>query len=165
MATSDLAEAAETLLDDLLRRYPLPARPRLVWKNLRVSAGIAYARSNEIGLSRLLLTTADRLRDTLVHEYAHLLAAHRHGPQAAGHGPGWRAAMLELGAEPKVRHGYEVVRNEKRRQAVYCCVKCGATLVRSRRLPRGRRYSHTHCGGAIRLASYSFIPDPAQPSS
>lgn len=134
-----------------MARCPLPLRPALRWKNLRVSAGIAHYRSWSISLSRLLLTTEQRVADTLAHEYAHLLAVHRHGPKAANHGSLWKQAVRDLGYEPSVRHAYDVQRNARRQQAVYECARCGALIYRSRRLPKGRRYVHAACGGAVRL--------------
>lgn len=140
-------------------RFPLPKRPTLVWKNLRVSAGIARYRTWSISLSRILLNTEERLENTLAHEYAHLLAVHRHGPKAGNHGPHWKEAMRDLGYEPTVRHSYEVERNERRQQAVYQCTRCGAMIPRARRLPKGRTYVHAACGGAVKL---KFVHNPNQ---
>lgn len=143
-----------------MSRFPLPKRPTLVWKSLRVSAGIAHYRTWSISLSRNLLTTRERLENTLAHEYAHLLAVHRHGLKAGNHGPLWKEAMRDLGYEPSVRHSYEVTRNEPRQRVAYECVRCGAMILRSRRLPRNRKYCHASCGGAIKL---KFVHNPNQP--
>lgn len=153
----EMQARAEAILDELMLRHPLRARPVLVWKSLRVTAGIAYYRNNTIGLSRQLLTDEDRLRSTLVHEYAHLLAVERGGQKAAGHGPVWKQTMLELGEKPERTHCYEVKRNSRRQQVIYVCVRCGAQIVRSRRLPRFRKYLHVQCGGGLRLKSVEAI--------
>lgn len=153
MPTDELAIQAEQLLDEQMAKFPLPHRPTLVWKSLRVTAGIAYYRTNQIGLSRQLLTDFDRLRITLLHEYAHLLAVHRHGRSAANHGPFWQAAMQDLGLPPVRTHNYEVERNTSRQQVTYQCKKCGKSFVRTRRLPKGNRYMHARCGGGLRLIS------------
>lgn len=149
--TPDLAAQAEAILTDLMARFPLRNRPEIAWKGLRVSAGMAYFRINRIGLSRYLLTDEDRLRSTLVHEYAHLLAYERHGQKAVGHGPPWKQAMLDLGAKPERTHCYQVERNTARQVVVYQCRKCGANIQRSRRLPKRRHYVHAHCGGGLKL--------------
>lgn len=128
-------------------------RPTLIWKPLRVSAGIAYTRQKAIGLSSVVLVTEEAVRDTLIHEYAHLLAVHRVGPKGCGHGPAWKEAMADLGVEAKVYHRYEVERNQKRQRVVYRCEKCGHLIERTRRLPRRRTYLHTTCGGVVRLQS------------
>jgi SprT protein len=102
------------------------------------------------------------LRDTLVHEYAHLLAYRRHGRHGIGHGPRWKEAMADLGAAPKVRHNYEVQRNSSRQEVAYTCQKCGAILVLSRKLPKRRRYVHNGCGGPIKFAwARAVMPQPS----
>ncbi len=158
MSCIDLPAYAEAVLDDLMRSHPLKARPLLIWKSaLRVTAGMAYYRVNTIGLSKNLLIDENRLRATLVHEYAHLLAFERHGRKGAGHGEPWRQAMRDLGAEPQRTHCYEVQRNAARQQVTYVCQKCGLQILRSRRLPRFRRYVHASCGGGLRLLSVKTV--------
>ncbi len=127
---------------------------------MRVSAGMAYYRTGVIGLSSKILDTEEKVRSTLVHEYAHLLAVDRHGRKAASHGPIWRQTMIELGAEPTVRHRYEVERNQPRQKVEYRCVKCGKLIERSRRLPKRRRYVHATCGGNLRLHAVEKITTP-----
>ncbi len=157
---STLRLQAEEILDELERSFPLGYRPRIVWKGLRVAAGYAYYREKAIGLSTRLITDEVRLRDTLLHEYAHLLAVARYGRAGAGHSPAWREAMRDLGLEPSVRHPYEVERNRARQRVVYRCGSCGQTFERVRRLPRGRAYFHSGCGGPIRFVqAVSAIAD------
>ena len=135
-------------------------RPVIVWKGYRVTAGMAYFRTGIIGLSRTVLQTEEAVRVTLLHEYAHLLAVHRSGARAKGHGPAWRRAMADLGLEPKVRHNYEVQRNEPRQRVSYRCVRCGAILYRKKKLPRHRKYMHLNCGGDIRLVHVARVTAP-----
>jgi predicted SprT family Zn-dependent metalloprotease len=59
--------------------------------------------------------------------------------------------MIDLGAEPKVRHNYQVFRNIARQQVTYLCLRCGADIQRARRLPGRRKYVHAACGGDLRL--------------
>lgn len=150
--TPEIGEAAVRLLEQLLSTFPLRRPLAIHWRNLRVTAGIAYHRDNRIALSRLVLTDLERLDETVRHEYAHLLAVVRHGPSAAGHTPEWRQAMLDLGLEPRVHHTYEVRRNRPRQQVAYRCQRCGCLILRRRRLPRRRRYVHAGCGGQVRFA-------------
>ena len=131
--------------------------PKVTWKRLRVTAGIAYYLRGEIALSSLVLIDEERVRLTLTHEYAHLLAVKRHGRKGAGHGPHWRAAMIDLGLEPKVQHNYPVQRNAKQQKVVYRCLKCGSRLDRARRLPRRRKSVHARCGGALKLEAIERI--------
>jgi SprT protein len=146
-----LVELAESLLDDLGQRLPLGYRPTLRWRRLRVSAGLAHFREGAISLSVEILTTKERLADTLLHEYAHLLAFARHGAAGKGHGPAWRQAMADVGLPAVVRHRYEVRRNSRRQVVLYACARCGVQIERSRRFARGRLYRHVDCGGAIVL--------------
>lgn len=118
---------------------------------------MAYYKLHAIGLSSRILDAPEKIRDTLVHEYAHLLAFERFGPPGAGHGRPWRDAMRELGADPKVRHTYEVQRNSSRQRVVYQCRKCGTHIVRGRRLPRWRHYVHAACGGGLKLLKIEKI--------
>jgi predicted SprT family Zn-dependent metalloprotease len=112
---------------------------------------MAYYKKGEIALSSVVLVSQEQVQATLVHEYAHLLAVKRHGMRAGAHGAAWRQAMIDLGAEPKVRHNYEVLRNKPRQQVTYLCVKCGKEFDRTRRLPKRRKYVHASCGGALKL--------------
>ena len=148
---------ADQLLIRLCEQFPLGYKPKLTWKKLRVTAGLAYYHRGEIALSSLLLIDEERLDSTLRHEYAHLLAVKRHGRKAAGHGPHWRVAMVELGLEPKVQHNYPVQRNSTQQKVVYRCLKCGSKLDRARRLPRRRKYVHARCGGALKLEAIERV--------
>jgi predicted SprT family Zn-dependent metalloprotease len=65
--------------------------------------------------------------------------------------------MIDLGQEIKVRHNYEVERNVARQQVHYTCKRCGASIVRARRLPKRRRYLHAKCGGEIRFVKVEQI--------
>lgn len=146
-----LIEHAERLLDRLCETFPIGYRPSLVWKGLRVSAGMAYFRAKTIGLSRNILDTEEKLEITLKHEYAHLMAYARHGRKGVGHGDAWKQAMADLGVKAEVRHRYEVLRNEKRQQVSYLCTRCGILIHRTRRLPKRRKYIHVNCGGMLKL--------------
>jgi SprT protein len=150
-------QVAQQHLDDLCARFPLGYRPVLQWKRLRVSAGLAYFRQGRIALSSVVLQNEHSVRETLTHEYAHLLAVHRHGQKGAGHGAAWKQAMLDLGAEPKVRHCFDVQRNQPKQKVLYRCVRCQKLIERSRRLPKKRRYLHRDCGGDIRLHSVEAL--------
>ncbi len=152
-----LIEAAETKLEELCRAFPLGYKPELVWRAYRVTAGMAYYRKGVIGLSTRVLTDKAHVLDTLVHEFAHLLAVLRHGLKAAGHGEPWQQAMRDLGQEPKVRHTYPVERNVARQKVTYLCIRCGKQVVRARRLPRRRRYVHANCGGDLRLSKVERV--------
>jgi predicted SprT family Zn-dependent metalloprotease len=154
---SGLDRFAADLLADLTQRHPLPYQPRVEWRNYRVTAGMAYWKLGVIGLSKQVLTSTEQVTVTLTHEYAHLLAVSRAGSKAANHGPHWQQAMRDLGAEPVVRHTYDVTRNQPRQVAVYRCVKCGSEFERKRRLPKRRKYVHRDCGGGLKFVALKRI--------
>lgn len=144
-----LKHEAEELLDRLLEVYPLGYRPKIVWRKMSVSAGKAYFQKKQIGLSTALITDSLRLQDTLVHEFAHLLAYHRHGRSGTGHGAPWQQAMRDLGAKPEVYHDYPVERRRLERNLRFKCRACGEAFNRARPLKRGYKYKHIGCGGEI----------------
>lgn len=158
----ELSLLAERELDRLVAAFPLGYRPRLEWRAFRTTAGMAYFRRGAIGLGAAVLTTPERLVATLVHEYAHLLAFARYGARGTGHGPAWGRAMADLGAEPTVRHAYEVARNAPRQRVTYRCLRCGTTIERRRRLPRNRVFVHARCGGGLRLEGVQGTGDKGQ---
>ena len=151
MIPPELTTAADNALRDAMARHPVGYVPTILWKGYRVTAGMAYYRSGTIGLSTKVLQNAEAVRETLLHEYAHLLAVMRHGPRAANHGQPWQQAMRDLGLIPTVRHGFDVERNVARQRVTYLCARCGKPIVRTRRLPKRRRYVHANCGGDLRL--------------
>lgn len=152
MSDPELRSLADRVLAELQVKHPLKRAARLEWRPYRVTAGMAYYKLNLIGLSRHVLNTKESVEDTIIHEYAHLMAFERAGRRGAGHGAPWQQAMQELGRTPKVRHTYQVTRNTKRQEVGYLCLRCGQTILRSRRLPRRRKYVHASCGGDLRLA-------------
>lgn len=153
----ELNRVAHQLLAELILCFPLKQTPRLEWRSYRVTAGMAYYRQGVIGLSYRVLADEASVRSTLTHEFAHMLAVDRYGNRAAGHGSAWREAMRDLGQEPTVHHRYEVERNQKHQRVTYSCLRCGKQLVRSRRLPRKRRYVHANCGGDLRLSKVERV--------
>jgi SprT protein len=157
MPPDSLRAYAENLLEKLCAAFPLGYSPTLDWRRLRVTAGVAYYKEGRIALSEILLDGEERLRVTLIHEYAHLLAFKRHGRRGVGHGEGWQRAMKDLGMEARVRHTYEVSRNKPRQQVVYRCSKCGQSFTRARRLPKRRKYVHANCGGPLTLQTVQKV--------
>jgi len=148
---------AQELLDRLAVEFPMKAPAKIAWRYYRVAAGKAYFHQGVIGLSSRLLDTEEKVRDTLIHEYAHLLAVDRHGRIAANHGPLWQRAMRDLGAEPTRTHSYAVEPPRQSKEVTYRCEKCLREIVRKRRLPRGRKFVHASCGGALRLVGEARI--------
>lgn len=111
-------------------------------------------------MGAVVLDTEEKLRSTLIHEYAHLLAFARAGRKGWGHGPAWRQAMQDLGQSPEVYHRYPVQRNKPRQAVRYRCERCGTTFMRLRLLPRKKRFMHAGCGGRIEFVVRVALTDP-----
>lgn len=110
----------------------LPSDMKLNWsKTLRKTAGTCRQskkddeRYCEINLSMKVLTSADRLRDTLIHEMCHAAAWLITGYRG-GHGPIWKNwAQLSMKAFPELPivsrcHNYSI-----EYKFAYVCEKCG----------------------------------------
>lgn len=147
--SDELGLAAQDALAEANARFPLSYSPALEWRRYSVTAGMAHYQKGVISLSAIVLKEPGQVRETLLHEYAHLLAFDRHGRSGAGHGKYWKKAMVDLGLEPKVHHQFEVVRNQSRQTVIYRCKKCGESFPRKRKFQKGRRYFHRQCGGQI----------------
>merc|ERR1719490_326479 len=115
----------------------MPYDMKLVWsKTLNKTAGTCHMKRKgqdrfcEIHLAVKVLTSADRLRDTLIHEMCHaaswILSGYRDG-----HGPLWRRwaeqAMKRFPELPVIDrcHTYAI-----RTKYSYKCVNCGYTIGR-----------------------------------
>jgi predicted SprT family Zn-dependent metalloprotease len=149
---ADLHALALRLVAEMSGRFAVRV-PTLEWRRYRTTAGMAHYDRWAISLSVHVLVDEERLRDTLVHEFAHLLAYSRHGEAGRGHGHPWRAAMIELGASPETKHRYPCRRNRPRQVVVYRCTACSVLIRRARRLPRRRKFVHVGCGGEITFHS------------
>ncbi|MGB3186059.1 MAG: SprT-like domain-containing protein [Ornithinimicrobium sp.] len=125
----------------------------LVFDNARTRFGVCRPRRREIGLSRrlTLLSSAEQVRNTVLHEIAHALVGPQHGHDAV-----WRAKAVEIGSDGKrtdaVPEGAEgswegrcaaghTVRRHRRPRRVGSCLVC------SRDFDLGAIYSWTHQGG------------------
>jgi predicted SprT family Zn-dependent metalloprotease len=123
----------------LMARHGLAAW-RFVWDNSKRRFGVCKYGPKEIGLSRYLveLNGEDEVRNTILHEIAHALAPGK------GHGWGWKAKALEVGARPERCYSLEKVRAPKLKYEG-TCAGCGWKCQRGRR----GNLVHKSCGGKI----------------
>lgn len=139
MNTTEIASLARTLLNDHGYGH-IP----LEWSRAKTILGQAVFRRNGgiatpklLKLSRPLLTKVDKaeVRDTILHEIAHFVAG-----IDAGHGPAWKRACRQVGANPQrtADVGDEVI--SKVATYVSTCDHCGHRYYHSRRL--SKRYIH-----------------------
>ncbi len=124
--------------------------------NSRRRFGVCRWHSRIIGLSRplTLLNGEAPVRDTLLHEIAHVKAG-----RAAGHGPAWKAVARAIGAKP--RRCYEDHAVLTPPLPYLCrCPACGRSQQTARR-PRRRR----SCGRCSPTFDARFLlqiePNPA----
>lgn len=121
----------------------------------RVRAGAA---TGTIRLSRHLILSgsADRVRETLLHEIAHAVAFARHGRRALNHGPLWREVAREVGAAPAATCKGPPVAPPTH---VLVCRRCGSRvgLYRRPKHPAGA-YRHRGCGGTFALDAQAGGP-------
>ncbi|HEY5673608.1 MAG TPA: SprT-like domain-containing protein [Malonomonas sp.] len=96
----------------------------------------------------------DSLRETFLHELAHLCDHLCHQPgqrYRRAHGPHWQQWAKLLGSEAK-RCGRSVALEklyQQRLKPVAVCQTCGSEFRRIRRLNRRRKYFHRDCGGRL----------------
>ena len=162
LVSDDHISSAQTALAEAIGRFPMSYVPALEWRRYSVTAGMAHYQHGLISLSAVVLKDPEHIRETLLHEYAHLLAYDRHGRKGTGHGKHWKQAMVDLGLEPKVHHHYEVTRNQSRQVVVYRCKKCGVSFERKRQFQRRKKYFHQRCGGQITLVEVQRATLPTE---
>ena len=124
---------------------------------MRTAAGRAFARQSRIELNPRLqdLPEGDReaeLRNTFLHELAHLVAYARAGrKRIQPHGEEWRQACHDLDIPGEDRcHALDFKPRRQARKYAYTCPQCDAVIQRVRRL--GRRVAcfpccRKHAGG------------------
>lgn len=146
---SELWRAALKTISDARGILPIRRLPKIVWRNYRTTAGRVYYDEHVICLSKLLLTTPERVRETVYHEYAHLYVYEVWGDAAKPHGVEWRWAMLQLGQKPVATHNYPCKKSYSKKKLLYACEQCFEEIPRVRPLLQGRVYYHVGCGGRI----------------
>lgn len=120
---------------------------------MRTAAGRAFKLRMVIHLNPHLLCkgeNAEEVRETILHEIAHLLA-----PRGAGHGATWRHVVREIGGNPERCHDMECAqlrRPQRRHLAV--CMGCGQEWQITTRLRNSWRRHRTTpicrgCGGRV----------------
>lgn len=134
-------------LIDLARRVIVLWNPRL-----RTTAGRAQYKKGWIELNPLLQDQvgdlrAEAIRDTFLHELAHLIAHERAGSRKIEpHGEEWRTACRDLGIPDEQRcHDLELrTRRRMVRKHAYACPHCGSVITRVRPLAN-RAACYTCC--------------------
>ena len=120
-------------------------------------AGQAFLYQNMIKINAYVLVNNvdDYIKQTIGHEYAHLIAHERFGRNIRPHGQEWRRVMTKLGLPANRCHSYEVQSARKTVKYQYSCHKCGRLMtlgkIRHKKIASGQStYSHAGgCGGRL----------------
>jgi predicted SprT family Zn-dependent metalloprotease len=150
---------AEQLVCELMTKWDVNHVP-FKWNRGKRMLGCVRATRNRITgevtiksleLSREFVRNNDEaaVRDTILHEIAHVLA----GPQAK-HGPAWQAQCIRLGCRPKqYATTQDVVLKHSHALTCGCCGQIFKRLFRA----SSKDYSRCHCGTCGRGASIGQI--------
>ncbi|XP_042663343.1 acidic repeat-containing protein isoform X2 [Tyto alba] len=158
----ELAQKLYCLYNSTIFEHKLPEKMVIIWnKKMRKTAGYCVTgqtdgpdakRYARIELSEKVCDSADRLRDTLVHEACHAATWLINGVRD-GHGRFWRfyankSAVIHPELPVVTRcHSYEI--NYK---FIYECVLCNATVGRHSKSLDTERFMCAFCGGQLVLS-------------
>ncbi|KAM6124885.1 LOW QUALITY PROTEIN: germ cell nuclear acidic protein [Phoenicopterus ruber ruber] len=158
----ELAQKLYCLYNNTIFEQKLPEKMVIIWnKKMRKTAGYCVTGQTEgpeakryarIELSEKVCDSADRLRDTLVHEACHAATWLINGVRD-GHGRFWRfyaskSAVIHPELPVVTRcHSYEI--NYK---FVYECILCKATIGRHSKSLDTERFVCALCGGQLVLS-------------
>lgn len=95
----DILSYTENLAVSLMKKHGIWEQGwRFEWDNAKRRYGVCKYRSKTIGLSKNLvsLNTAEKTKDTILHEIAHAIAGYK-----AGHGWEWKQVCIRIGAKPE----------------------------------------------------------------
>ncbi|XP_074963035.1 germ cell nuclear acidic protein [Phalacrocorax aristotelis] len=158
----ELAQKLYCLYNSTIFEQKLPEKMVIIWnKKMRKTAGYCVTGQTEgpeakryarIELSEKVCDSADRLRDTLVHEACHAATWLINGVRD-GHGRFWRfyankSAVIHPELPVVTRcHSYEI-----NYRFIYECVLCKATTGRHSKSLDTERFVCTFCGGQLVLS-------------
>lgn len=122
----------------------------IVWnRKMRSTAGRAFLTLAKVELNPRLLFIGDdplnHVRQTLLHELAHLLAYHRYGNKITAHGNEWKQACADLGIPGEsATHSLPLPTRKQRKNWRYTCPICLESIDRVKRM-RGNSACYPCC--------------------
>ena len=140
---------AEKLAKYLMKQWEVGDEWKFVWSNGKRQLGGAVQSKpgakrfrRELRMSRHLVrhNDEDEVRDTILHEIAHIKAGHE-----AGHGPLWKRWARTVGAKPVRCADAAEIKMPQAKYIVVCTVCSKTTSKVHRRVRLARRYCR-HCG-------------------
>jgi len=147
-------------IETMAERYDLPLgnipvehREVPVFQNPRLRSAMGKARRRGdkqwIELHRFLARDPEKLKSTLAHEIAHVIAG-----IGSGHNAHWRRIAQSLGDTGNrcyTQAEGESIGIVRKTKLVAVCEGCGKEIHKARAYPRGRTYTHKGCGGNFRM--------------
>jgi predicted SprT family Zn-dependent metalloprotease len=118
------------------------SKVKIVWnRRMRSTAGRAFLTLAKVELNPKLLYIGDdplvHVRQTLLHELAHLLAHQRYGRKISAHGAEWKQACADLGIPGEsATHSLPLPSIKQRRNWRYTCPVCLEMIDRVKRMRR-----------------------------
>ncbi|MFK7911930.1 MAG: SprT-like domain-containing protein [Akkermansiaceae bacterium] len=113
---------------------------KVLWnQRMRTTAGRAFWPEGKIEMNPKLEQIApDEIRQTMLHELAHLVAYERAGrKRISAHGPEWRQACADLGIPgERATHSLPLPGRKMKRRWRYSCPACGEGFDRVRKMKR-----------------------------
>jgi len=119
-----------------------------VFRKGTVRAGTAFSNRVELNAKLFTLGTKDDVRDTFLHETAHILANRYYG-KSCNHDWRWVRMARLLGDTGDRCHSYSYLMPQKQR-LVYACVSCDYRYRRTKRF-NVNRYRCGKCHGRLQL--------------
>lgn len=122
----------------------------IVWnRRMRSTAGRAFLNHTKVELNPRLLELGDdalgHVRQTLLHELAHLLAHQRYGSGISAHGIEWKQACADMGIPGEsATHSLPLPSSKQQKKWRYTCPGCADVIERVRRM-RGSSACYTCC--------------------
>ncbi|MEN8718691.1 MAG: SprT-like domain-containing protein [Oceanococcaceae bacterium] len=145
----------ENARNTLMRNgYRVPDVPEVRWDLRGMAAGQAVLQRNTIRLNAMLCHQEgdEFTRETVLHEWCHLVVWRHFGRQARPHGAEWKATMRCLQLDPQRCHAATVNPTRRQRRFVY---RCGCrdhelSTTRHNRARRGVVYRCVVCRTPLR---------------
>lgn len=139
VADEEMTSECVRLLTEL-RLSDLVNKVEVVWNSrMRTTAGRAFWPDGKIEMNPKLAQIApEEVRQTMLHELAHLIAYERAGRRRiSAHGPEWRQACADLGIPGEsATHSLPLPGRTMKRKWRYTCPACGQGFDRVRRMKR-----------------------------
>jgi len=116
---------------------------KIIWnRKMRSTAGRAFLYEAKVELNPKLLhlnndlaESLTQVRQTLLHELAHLLAHHRYGRGITAHGVEWKQACADLGIPGEsAPHQLNLPTRTQQKKWGYSCPNCLEIILRVRRM-------------------------------